>query len=204
MTTVFIAGSISISRLHEKVRSRIAKVVASSFEIVVGDADGADTSIQECLRDLGANKVTVFCTGEHPRNNVNQWPVRHVVSKARAGSRGFYTAKDVEMARTSDYGLMIWDSKSTGTLSNVLELLGSGKKSVIFVNKTTDFVTVGDAVDLDQLLSLMSSTARAKAEAKIDLTYKLAKLSSQTMEMDLNGPAAAIAPEPSRVRKLAA
>jgi hypothetical protein len=51
MTTVFIAGSISISRLDEKVQERINKIVSSDFNVVVGDADGADTSIQHCLHD---------------------------------------------------------------------------------------------------------------------------------------------------------
>ena len=70
MTTVFIAGSISISRLHAKVQERIHKIVSSNFNVVVGDADGADSSIQECLRNYQAKNVTVYCTGEIPRNNI--------------------------------------------------------------------------------------------------------------------------------------
>ena len=65
------------------------------------------------------------------------WPTlarksHNVYSKAKVGSRAYFTAKDLEMARTSDYGLMIWDCKSTGTLSNVIELLREKKKSVVF------------------------------------------------------------------------
>src|SRR5579872_957533 len=122
MTTVFIAGSMSISHLHEKVRKRIGKIVSSDLDVVVGDADGADASIQRCLRNYQAEKVTVYCTGDIPRNNVAEWPVCRVYSKAKAGSRAYFTAKDVEMARNSDYGLMVWDCKSTGTLSNIIEL----------------------------------------------------------------------------------
>ena len=33
MTTVFIAGSISITRLHEKVQERIAGIVASGLDV---------------------------------------------------------------------------------------------------------------------------------------------------------------------------
>jgi hypothetical protein len=120
MTTVFIAGSISISRLHEKVADRINKIVSSDFNVVVGDAD---TSIQECLQRYQARKVTVYCTGDSPRNNVAAWPVHRVVSKAKAGTRAYFTAKNLEMARDSDYGPMVWDCKSTGTLTNVIELL---------------------------------------------------------------------------------
>lgn len=184
MTTVFIAGSISISRLHEKVQERINNIVSSDLDVVVGDADGADTSIQQCLRAHHARKVTVYCTGEAPRNNIAGWPVHHVQSMARAGTRAFFTAKDVEMARDSDFGLMVWDCKSTGTLSNVIELLKAKKKSVVFVNKNNDFVTVGDKSGLDHLLHFMSEHARAKAEEKAGLSAKIAALSQESIPLD--------------------
>lgn len=185
MTTVFIAGSISISRLHEKVADRINKIVSSDFNVVVGDADGADTSIQECLQRYRAGKVTVYCTGDSPRNNVAEWPVHRVVSKAKAGTRAYFTAKDLEMARDSDYGLMIWDCKSTGTLSNVIELLREKKKSVVFVNKNKDFVTISDKDGLERLLAFMSDHARAKAEEKIGLAAKIASIAHEQFSLDI-------------------
>lgn len=185
MTTVFIAGSISISRLHEKVADRINKIVSSDFSVVVGDADGADTSIQECLQRYRAGKVTVYCTGESPRNNVAEWPVHRVVSKAKAGTRAYFTAKDLEMARNSDYGLMVWDCKSTGTLSNVIELLREKKKSVVFVNKNKDFVTVSDKDGLEHLVAFMSDHARAKAEEKIGLTARIANIAQEQFSLDI-------------------
>lgn len=185
MTTVFIAGSISISRLHEKVADRINKIVSSDFNVVVGDADGADTSIQECLQRYQAGKVTVYCTGDSPRNNVAEWPVHRVVSKAKAGTRAYFTAKDLEMARDSDYGLMVWDCKSTGTLSNVIELLREKKKSVVFVNKNKDFVTISDKGDLERLVAFMSDHARAKAEEKIGLAAKIASIGHEQFSLDI-------------------
>lgn len=207
MTTVFIAGSISISRLHDKVRERINKIVSSDLNVVVGDADGADTSIQQCLRDCHATKVTVYCTGDTPRNNVAAWPVHRVQSRARTGSRAFFTAKDLEMARSSDYGLMVWDCKSTGTLSNVVELLRERKKSVVFVNKDQDFITIADRVGLDRLLRLMSGHARAKAEQKIGLSEKLAELSQEQFPLDISSegrPSAAQADQVDTAAELVA
>jgi len=183
MTTVFIAGSISISRLHAKVQERINKIVSSDFDVVVGDADGADTSIQECLRKYQARKVTVYCTGDTPRNNVAEWPVHKVTSKAKAGTRAYFTAKDLEMARKSDYGLMVWDCKSTGTLSNVIELLKEKKRSVVFVNKKTDFVTISDRAGLNHLLALMSDHARIKAEERIGLSSVVASLGQEQLAL---------------------
>lgn len=216
MTTVFIAGSISISRLHQSVQERINKIVSSDFNVVVGDADGADTSIQECLRSYHANKVTVYCTGEAPRNNVGNWPVHHVQSKARTGTRAFFTAKDLEMAKNSDFGLMIWDCKSTGTLSNVIELLKAKKKSVVFVNKNKEFVTISDKSDLDHLLHFMSDHARLKAEEKIGLAAKISALSQESLFLDaplnesatatstelLDVPAGSVATDPTEIQSV--
>ena len=178
MMTVFVAGSIAISRLHPLVQDRIASIVAKGMAVVVGDADGADTAIQQALLLAGATSVTVYCTGETPRNNVGDWPVTMVPSSAPRGSRAFFTAKDVAMAAMADYGLMIWDARSTGTLSNVLELLARQRSSVVFVNKARLFVTVGTIDAARALIGHMSDHARAKAEDKIGLSKRLDRLSN--------------------------
>src|SRR5205085_1884797 len=164
MTTVFIAGSLSIKRLHARFLESLDRVALSNFDVVVGDADGADASIQQALLDRNAGSVTVYCTGSRPRNNLGDWPVQRVQSAAEPGSRAFFTAKDVEMAKAADYGLMIWDAKSTGTLSNVIELLKRGRTSRVFVNKEKQFLTVSDSDKLSALVQLMSEGARDKAE----------------------------------------
>lgn len=184
MQTVFIAGSISISRLHEKVKKRIANIVASTdLQVVVGDADGVDTSIQDYLSNNGAHNVTVYCSGDKPRNNVASWPVKNIYPNASRGSRAYFTAKDIEMARASDYGLMIWDCKSPGTLSNVIELLKDNKKSVVFVNKHKDFITVSDLPSLENLLTFMSDHARMKADEKISLSSRVASLGQKQFDL---------------------
>ena len=59
MTTVFIAGSIKIKHLDGKFKERIEKIITSGFDVVVGDADGADTAIQSYLYERGSNNTTV-------------------------------------------------------------------------------------------------------------------------------------------------
>src|ERR1044071_9352646 len=98
MTTVFIAGSISIKTIQKPVVDRIQKIVSSQFDIVVGDADGADRAIQKTLVDLDCERATVYCAGKTPRNNVGGWVVHAVATKYEPGSRDFYTAKDKKMA----------------------------------------------------------------------------------------------------------
>src|SRR5262249_30819436 len=137
---------------------------------------GADTSIQRALMDMGASHVVVYCSGRVPRNNVANWPVHSVITGAEKGSRAYFTAKDLEMAEVADYGLMMWDSKSTGTLSNVIELLRRGKKTFVFVNKNKNFFTVSNIEGLKNLVGVMSEGARAQAESKIGLASKIASI----------------------------
>lgn len=183
MTTVFIAGSMNIKHLDRKVKERIDRIVESNFNVVVGDADGADHSIQSYLFEHGASNTVVYCSGSRPRNNVGNWPVRNVDSMHAPGSRAFFTVKDVEMAKTSDYGLMIWDTKSTGTLSNVIELLSRKKKSVVFINKEKAFITIANVLHLEALVRCMSEHARRKADEKIRLFEKIEALKHEQSQM---------------------
>ena len=89
------------------------------------------------------------------------------------GPRLYFTAKDLVMAKKCDYGLMVWDSKSTGTLSNVYEILTQNKRSLIFVNKLKKFYTVSDSSSFERLISVMSEAAFLKADQKIKLKDKL-------------------------------
>lgn len=173
MTTVFIAGSMNIKNLDCKVKERLAKILSSNLSVVIGDAGGADASIQQYLLAQGASNTVVYCSGAKPRNNVGDWPVHHVKTNHTPGSRAFFTAKDVEMAEAADYGLMVWDAKSTGTLSNVIELLNRKKKSVVFVNKEKKFKTIGDVSHLEELVNCMSEHARKNADEKIRLLEKI-------------------------------
>ena len=181
--TVFIAGSMNIKNLDPKVKERIDNIVSQEFEVVVGDAEGADASIQWHLFNLGNSKTTVYCSGSRPRNNVGDWLVRCVNTSHAEGSRAFFTAKDIQMAETADFGLMIWDTKSTGTLSNVLELLARKKKSVVFVNKAKLFKNVGDVQQLEDLLTYMSDVARRKADDKIKLTERIESMKHEQTKL---------------------
>jgi hypothetical protein len=182
-TKVFIAGSMNIKHLDPKVKVRIDNILARNFEVVVGDADGAYTSIQAYLFDQGTTKTTVFCSGERPRNNVGNWPVQRVDTSHSEGTRAFFTAKDIRMAEIADFGLMVWDTKSTGTLNNVIELLVRKKKSAVFVNKVREFKDITTVEQLEELLSYMSEHAKQKADEKIKLFDRINSLKHEQMQM---------------------
>jgi len=89
------------------------------------------------------------------------------------------------MAEIADYGLMVWDAQSTGTLSNVIELLGQNKYSAVFVNKAKTFELIKTSNDLKKLLSYMSPDALEKTEQKIKLGQKLDRLDNSQVQIAL-------------------
>ena len=183
MTTVFIAGSIKIKRLDRKFKDRIDKIIASGFDVIVGDADGADTAIQTYLFEQGGSKTTVYCSGSRARNNVGDWPIRSVTTDFAPGTRAYFTAKDLAMAEAADYGLMMWDAASTGTLGNVIELVSRKRKSAVFVNKSREFMNVGDVAQFQALVACMSEQARHKADEKLNLKKRIAALSHEQSQI---------------------
>ena len=131
MNTIFIGGSRHVSRLPAQAKERLNNVISSGFNVIVGDANGADKAVQNYLLESAYEKVTVFCSGDLCRNNVGNWPTHNVEAPKSAKGFQFHATKDREMAREADFGLMFWDGKSTGTVLNVLRLIGAGKKVVL-------------------------------------------------------------------------
>lgn len=185
MKTVFVSGSMKIKKLDPLFKQRLSNLASSGLNIVVGDADGADTSIQSVLRDLHATNVSVYCSGSIPRNNVGDWPIEKIFSPSKPGTRAFFTAKDIEMARIADFGLMIWDARSAGTLSNIIELLNRNKTSVVFVNKDRNFINVHDVNSFMSLVSRMSDAARLKVDKKIRLSSQIKRMSDNQLSLPI-------------------
>jgi len=153
MTKVFIAGSRRITRLPAEVKFRVDTMIDKGFQILVGDANGADKAVQSYLAEKTYPHVLVHCMERHCRNNVGHWPI-HQVSPPK-GARGFdfYSAKDRVMADAAEYGLMLWDGKSKGTINNVVNLSREGKPVVVFVAPKKRFLTVKALDDLGGVLA---------------------------------------------------
>lgn len=179
MHKVFISGSMRIKNINHDVLRRIDNIIDSGFQVLVGDADGVDTSIQSYLVTKEVKSVLVYCTGDQPRNNVGNWNTQNIQTTFSPGTRAYFTAKDLEMADDCDYGLMIWDAKSTGTLSNAIELLKRHKSSLVFVNKEKTFIKVKTVTDLESLISYMSESAISKADKKIRLHSFIQKFKNE-------------------------
>jgi len=173
MHKVFISGSMRIKNLDGNVLDRINNIISSNYQVIVGDADGVDSSIQEYLTSKETKSVLVYCSGSKPRNNLGHWKTEVIETHAPSGTRAFFTAKDIKMAEDCDYGLMVWDTKSTGTLSNAIELLKRKKISLVYINKAKEFLKVKEISDLEKLVSYMSDSAFEKADKKLNLREKI-------------------------------
>lgn len=178
MTSVFISGSIKIKQLDSKVIQRLKNIISSNLGVIIGDADGVDSSIQAFLKSSGMRSVVVYCSGDTPRNNLGHWDTKKVSTSYKPGTRQYFTAKDKAMAADCDYGFMVWDTNSTGTLSNVIELVDKNKVGLVYINKTKDFIKVKNVQDIETLISFMSTTSLKKADEKIGLFKKIKSIKS--------------------------
>ncbi|MBI3811402.1 MAG: hypothetical protein HY283_04260 [Nitrospirae bacterium] len=153
MKRVFAGGSRRVTRLNADVRHRLDQIIQRQLCVLIGDANGADKAIQKYLSDCHYPNVVVFCTAGECRNNVGGWPVRSVDSPHKVKDFTYYTAKDAAMARESEFGLMLWDGESAGTMVNVARLVSAGKPVVLYVLPAKVFYTLKTPTDLEDVLS---------------------------------------------------
>jgi len=178
MTTVFLSGSRKISRINDKIRNRLRKIVDNRFPVVLGDANGADKALQNYLAELQYQNVTVYCSGRNYRNNIGEWEVHHISVDPSLKGRKFYMAKDRKMAEIADFGFVLWDGKSSGSIANVVELLKRNKKSLIYFSPEKQFYSVSNIDELRQLLDRCDIEARKDISKKISLNSSLYELES--------------------------
>jgi hypothetical protein len=168
-TKVFIAGSRRLSRLNADVKSRLDNIIEKGFTVVVGDANGADKAVQQYLASAGYQQVVVFCMSGKCRNNIGHWPAREIA--AAPGARGFefYSAKDRAMGEEADYGLMLWDGQSRGTLTNIVDLVRQGKPVVVYVAPAGDFYTLRQSEQLAEMVRRFDPEAVGRIDRELQV-----------------------------------
>ena len=157
---VFIAGSRRLSRLNNDVRRRIDKIVDKGLTVMVGDANGVDKAVQRYLSSRHYSNVLVFCMEGGCRNNLGSWPTRKVAA-ADPARRDFayYSTKDRAMVEEADYGLMLWDGKSRGTLRSIVDLVRQKKPVVVYIAPAGSFCTLRQSGELAEMLSRVDPVA---------------------------------------------
>jgi tRNA(Ile)-lysidine synthase TilS/MesJ len=132
---VFISGSISIDKLPAPALEKINSVISKNYRILIGDAKGVDSLVQEYLLKKKYDNVIVYFTGENVRNNAGDWESNKIIADSdKKKGRELHTVKDKAMAKDADYGLMVWDGKSKGTLGNIKEMKKLNKRFYVILN----------------------------------------------------------------------
>ncbi len=152
MKKVFFGGSRRLSRLNQAIRERADNIVAKDYEVLIGDANGADKVMQKYLAEQGYKNVIVYCTGDTCRNNLGNWQIKTVTSNSNRKDFSYYAAKDKEMSEQADYGFMLWDGKSKGTLNNIINLLQRNKCVLVYFSPRKQFFTLKNPSDIEILL----------------------------------------------------
>ena len=170
MTTVFIGGSRSLTRLNDIIQARVANIMRQQFTIILGDANGADKAIQSYLAAKSYLQVIVYCMDNRCRNNIGNWPTQRILANRQKKDFTYYATKDEEMARTASYGFMLWDGRSKGTLNNILNLLRQQKKVLVYFSPEQSCSTLRSVEELVVLLRKCHSDDRQKFEKEFALS----------------------------------
>jgi len=158
---IFIAGPRAISVLNKTVEDRLHGIAEKKHAIIVGDANGVDKAVQKYFSNLNYPHVTVYSSNGKVRNNLGNWPVESVSVTGNVRGFDFYAMKDKAMADTADYGFMLWNGESKGTLNNIINLLKHDKKSLVYFTPQHDFVCVDSFEKLDALVNFCADGTKS-------------------------------------------
>lgn len=147
--SVFISGSVKTGfedsgyyrkELPDKIKKDIDKHISKDHNIIVGEAPGIDSQVQDYLRDKKYKNVSVYTSYDAPRYLANKnWKVVNVDSKGHAqGTKEFLREKDIAMTKDADEGLsVILENGGAGaTRNNIRRLLDQNKKVKVYMLKS--------------------------------------------------------------------
>lgn len=150
---VVLGGSRHLEYIPQEVGERLADWIESSCEFLVGDAPGTDRAFQVFFKSKKCATVVVYSSADGVRNNVGDWQVEKVESGLKSKSSAVHAFKDRAMSKLADLGLMIWDCKSAGTLSNVIDLVEQGKECFVWLATESELLRFDNETSLNKFLT---------------------------------------------------
>jgi len=151
MNKVFIGGSIKLSKINKEIKQRIDNIIKNKYTILIGDANGIDKSVQQYLFSKNYSDVVVFCSGSQCRNNVGNWKTKYIEANDELKGRKLYALKDIQMAKETDFGMMVWDGRSAGTFNNIINLIKFNKKILVYLSPKKLFYTISNINELESM-----------------------------------------------------
>lgn len=158
---IFIAGTKAVQKLDTLVLQRMMSIYQKGYNVIVGDCYGVDSSVQKFYSDLGYDNVVVYASNGKARNNIGNWHIQNVSVPSYIRGFDFYKQKDIAMANEADYGFMIWDGESRGTLNNTINLVSQNKRVLVYFSPQKKMIVVNNFDDLNSLLEKCIPTTQA-------------------------------------------
>lgn len=176
---VFVGGPRAISSIDNNIVNRLKNIIKSNITILIGDANGIDKAIQQHLFEEKYTNVVIFASQGIARNNIGNWPIQYVSTAVKNKNFTYYAAKDIKMAEAADYGFMIWNGISKGTLNNILNLVKRRKKVLVYFTPDSKFYCLDEFDKVKRLSSLCSDDT-------VTLLRNLAELNSPSVPSHVN------------------
>ena len=150
---IFVAGPRAIKELDQNVIIKLENICKKEYDVIVGDADGIDSSVQKFLKEKNYKNVTVYASKGIARNNYGDWKIENVVVENNVKGFDFYAQKDLKMVKDSDIGFMIWNGKSKGTFNNMINLLKLEKKVILYYVISQKFYQFKQINELEEFIN---------------------------------------------------
>ena len=120
-------GRLIYSIIDDRIKEDLIDYMNLGYQIIIGDSLGADFQMQKLLAENGYPFVTVYYSGDRPRFNLGNWKTKHISSKKFMSDYERQKLKDNQMAIDCDYGYMLLQGQTKGTMANINELLEQNK-----------------------------------------------------------------------------
>lgn len=136
---VFISGKVKYDKpLDDSLKKEIDKIIEKSSKILIGDAPGADTRVQDYLNSKGYSNVVVYTTDPKARNNVGNWKVEKIGSDGYSDEKSIRQQKDIAMTNVATRGLAIMpvNDRPDSAMSLNVKRMNKRKKPVLTYDYT--------------------------------------------------------------------
>lgn len=142
---VFISGKVKYDEpVSDGIKNELNSIIKANSYIIIGDAPGADTRVQDYLASIGYKNVIVYSTDKQVRNNVGNWAVNYISADDKTDEREVRRQKDIAMTNSSTKGFVISsddDRVDSATSLNVERLINQDKSIQFYDYKTKQLRT---------------------------------------------------------------
>jgi len=139
---VFISGSTSIKRLPESVIISLNEIIAKGMTVLVGDAKGVDSMVQDFMHTCQYREVVVYSIYDVPRYQASGLFMNRTISVPNTikSERERQTFKDIAMTEDSNYCLVVWDGHSKGSYANVMRSITLDKPARVYLEERKEYL----------------------------------------------------------------